>query len=34
LDVFTLLSLEPVHVCVFFLEYFSFPYCHFIENDL
>lgn len=34
LDVFTLLSLEPVHVCVFFLEYFSFPYGHFIENDL
>lgn len=34
LDVFAPLSLEPIRVRVFFLEYLSLPYSHFVQDNL
>src|SRR6267154_3667976 len=34
LDAFDSLSLEPIRVCIFLLEYLSLPYSHFVQDDL
>jgi hypothetical protein len=34
LDVFAPHSLEPIRVCVFFLEDLSLPNSHFVQDDL